>query len=327
MPAPDLAVPDNKFTPRLLDVDVPDNLAGVFANARRISSGTHPDFLSSEKRVAILTPGRAIITIPALPKEQVLPKTLSAVEAFLGSKSRDIIVISWTRLDALMEDERGKLQCIPFLPQLCTFAAAGHTVVVFEGHPSALEAGLLDTDVLVVDSAMVPFLQPDWLKLAASVMRAGARYFIYGREKQDLREVRLPSQPAEFQHNAPGGEASYAHCLLTILGKRSGSSVSLDTNGKVPDLRMLTHDPADAAWVAAFPFQYERLDTATVMRIILKFAGVENDGPRLIPGLKSRYTLNARLAQSAGSSSFCPFRLILSGFGSRKHLEIVRENF
>jgi len=325
MAARDPPEPIDKFTPHLLHVDVPENLAYVFAHARRIASGEDPDFRPGEKHVAILTPGRAIVSIPAVPKDLVLPATLSEVKTWLGS-SLDIAVVSYTEFEALMDKDQGKLKCIPFLPRLGILAAAGYNVVVFEGHPSALECGLRDTDVLLIDSGMLPFIQEDWMKVAVRAMRPGARYFICGREKQNLLEVRPASQPPGWLYKEPDGEASYANCLLTVLGKRSGRSASLSTGRLVPDLRTLTDDRDELEWVAVLPFQYERVDAAVVIRVILKLAGVENDSPRLIPGLKSHYALNARLAQKDGTS-YCTFRLTLSGFGSRKRLEMLREDF
>jgi len=321
----DPSEPTNKFTPRLLDVDVPDNLAAVFADARRLASGDHPQSLG-EKHVVILTPGRAMVSVPALPRETLLPDVLAGVKKWLGPECRDIAVVSYTKLEALMDEDHGKVKCIPFLPKLCILAAAGNNVVVFEGHPSALELGLSNTDVLIIDSGMLPFLQGDWMSVAVSVMRPGATYFVCEREQQNLLEIRPASQPPGWLYKQPDGEASYAYCLLTMLGKRSGSSAALTTGGTVPNLKTLTDNPDDLEWVAGLPFDYNRLDADLVIKTLLKLAGVSNTGPRLIPGLKSRYALNARLAEKDGTV-YCPFRLTVSGFGSRRHLEILREDF
>jgi hypothetical protein len=43
-------------------------------------------------------------------------------------------------------------------------------VVLFEGHPTALAAGLTGADLLIVDAGMIPFLQKDWLEVALQVM-------------------------------------------------------------------------------------------------------------------------------------------------------------
>jgi hypothetical protein len=316
--------PTDKFTPRLLDVDVPENLASVFTDARRIASGVHPQSLG-ETRVAILTPGRAIVSVPAIPRDQLSQEIRDGTNKWLGPKIREIAVVSYTKLEALMDEDHGKLKCIPFLPKLCILAAAGHHVVVFEGHPSALETGLRDADVLIVDSGMLPFLQKEWMQIAARVMHPGATYLIYGRDQQNLLEVIPISQPPGWVYKQPDGEASYAYCLLTNLGKRPGISTSLSTRRTVPDLKTLAHDPYDLEWAATFPFNYERLDTALVIHAILKIGGF-NQKPFLIPGLKKQYALNARLAHEGGTS-YCPFRLALSAFGSQKQMTILREDF
>jgi hypothetical protein len=48
----------------------------------------------------------------------------------------------------------------------------GHTVVVFEGHPSALVAGCARSTLLIVDQAIVEHLQPDWVSLSVWAMTA-----------------------------------------------------------------------------------------------------------------------------------------------------------
>jgi hypothetical protein len=333
MAGPDSSEPTGIFTPRLLEADVPENLASVFAQARRIASGDDPLFPSGQKRVAIVTPGRAIVSIPAPPEDLVTAKTLRALKTLFGPVNRDIAIISYTKLDSLMGGDHGRFTaesaqaCIPSLPRLMMLAAAGHKLVVFEGHPAALEPALRDTDVLLIDSGMLPFLPADSVRVAARVMRPGARYFVCGREKQSLLEIVPAAQSPGWLYKEPDGEDSYANCLLTMLGKRPGSSASLTTDGAVPDLRTLTANPDELEWVAALPFQYDRLDASVVIQTILLYAGVCDDRPRLLPWLQRHYVLNARLAQQGGGTSFCPFRLTVSGFGSRKRLAILREDF
>jgi len=94
-----------------------------------------------------------------------------------------------------------------FLAPADGLTADGHNVVVFEGHPSALETGIRDTDVLLIDSGMLTFLQEDWIRVAVRAMRPGARYFIYRRERQSFFEVRPASQPPGWLYGEPDGEA------------------------------------------------------------------------------------------------------------------------
>jgi len=57
----------------------------------------------------------------------------------------------------------------------------GHTVVVFEGHPSALVAGCEGSTLLLVEQAMAEHLQPDWMSVAASAMKA-PNILMFGRD-------------------------------------------------------------------------------------------------------------------------------------------------
>jgi hypothetical protein len=70
---------------------------------------------------------------------------------------------------------------IPFLGYLMGMAFDGHTVVVFEGHPSALAAGCEGSTLLLVDQAMIKHLQADWPSVAASAMSA-PNILIFGRD-------------------------------------------------------------------------------------------------------------------------------------------------
>jgi hypothetical protein len=325
MADPPSSKPPDLFVPRRLDADVRDDMQEVFVTARRTAAGESPDNKPGERRIVIVTPGRTIVSLPVKLKDQLSPQALAATQKWLGSEIRNITVIAYTRLDALMGGQANlsaeALQaCIPFSPQLFTMASAGHNVVIFEGHEAAMEYALRDADVLIVDSGMLPFLQGDWLKIAKQVMHTGSAQCIYRREKKDVREVTLAAKG--WTYREPDGEASYANCLLTILGKRSGGSVYLTTGQSVPDLRSFISDLDEKDWIDGLPFHYDKLDADAVIKTILRFAGVKNAGPRFVPGLKSHYALNARLAQEEGTS-FCPFRLTLSGFGSKLRLKIL----
>jgi hypothetical protein len=62
-------------------------------------------------------------------------------------------------------------RAIPFLGLLMGLSYLGHAVWIFEGHPSALAAGVREADILIVDSAMAGFLSPGWQDTAAAAMR------------------------------------------------------------------------------------------------------------------------------------------------------------
>ena len=63
-----------------------------------------------------------------------------------------ISVISYTFIEALATEID---KAIPFRGFLNAWAYLGHSVIVFEGHPSAFESGVRDCDVLFVDSGMM----------------------------------------------------------------------------------------------------------------------------------------------------------------------------
>ena len=98
---------------------------------------------------------------------------------------RKIAAIAYTELSALQKDIS---QAIPFFGILLGFAYIGHSVWVFEGHKSALAAGCRDADVLIVDGAMIPYLQTDWAVVAASVMKRPEIY-THDRATYSLRKV------------------------------------------------------------------------------------------------------------------------------------------
>jgi len=75
-----------------------------------------------------------------------------------------------------------------YLGFLLGFAYIGHAVWVFEGHPSALASGCRNADVLLVDGAMVPHLQQDWVAVASRAMRR-PEIFVHDRATYSLRKV------------------------------------------------------------------------------------------------------------------------------------------
>lgn len=77
---------------------------------------------------------------------------------------------------------------------LLAFAYIGHAVWVFEGHFSALAAGCRDADLLLVDGGLVPFLQPDWIKVVSPVMR-NPEIYVHDRATYALKKVTAADTP------------------------------------------------------------------------------------------------------------------------------------
>ena len=160
------------FYPHMPEVFVEADVEKVFEQAR--ASAAEPNQDSDgiyHRQIIIVTPGRLLIG-----KDCPLPAGLTSEQVALLEKLvprqpvLQICTIAYTQLDALKKDMR---QAIPFIDYLLGFAALGHSVWIFEGHPSALAAGCRGADLLLVDSGMLPELEknPDWQATVLGVMR------------------------------------------------------------------------------------------------------------------------------------------------------------
>lgn len=170
-------------------VDEDHNMERLFLEARKLSRGDFklPNQPLDQRYIALITPGRHTASVHCPLPEKMTPAMISAVRAIVPEKQRQaVIVIADTRIP-----EHGKLSMrevaehIPYLGYLLGIAYIGHTVVIFEGHPSALEAGCAGTDLLIVDEELLNSLQPDWHAVATSVMRR-PRVLIATREGKFL---------------------------------------------------------------------------------------------------------------------------------------------
>lgn len=171
------------FAPRMPKVDVPPDLEIRFARARRIASDDEAisgpsGLVPGQHRLVIVTPGRMCMMHKCPRPGSMRAGDVAAIEQIAPSSNPlSIAVIAFTELRALRES---LAKAIPFAGYLLGLAYVGHTVVVFEGHPSALRAGCRDADVLIVDEAMIPVLPRDWLTVAWSVMRT-PQALVFGR--------------------------------------------------------------------------------------------------------------------------------------------------
>jgi hypothetical protein len=95
------------------------------------------------------------------------------------------------------------LELVPNLSYLVGAACLGNTVVAFEGHPGDFPAGVTDTDVLIVDDGMVPFLQPDWAAIALRELRH-PRILQFGRDGR----LSYLSRLVEVERPGPSPERS-----------------------------------------------------------------------------------------------------------------------
>jgi hypothetical protein len=154
---------------------------------------------------------------------------------------------------------------LPYLWPLAGTALQGHEVIVTPKF-DAIEGA----DAVIVDSAVLQLPLPGWVELAASRGKPHVRVHLFLREQNSLAEV-VPSRYPPYYHQAePDGEASFAHCLLTVMGR--GSSVSIEPGAPLPDLAALTADPVDLDWIAGLRFVGAALDPAAVIEALVECA-------------------------------------------------------
>jgi len=250
--------PSDIFEPHMPGVELLSDMDAVFNQSRRTAAtgeysaepGEYPAEVVAElekykgqRSVAIVTPGRLVMYVPAPEPGSVGEASEAAVRKLMPpDPPLSITVVSYTYVKALIED---KTRAIPFLGFLLGFTSIGHTVVVFEGHPSAFESGVRGSDVLMVDSAMLPFMQADWVEAAFRVMRPGAKIFIHDRDTFKLVSVVseveggrgwVPLKPEDL-------ESRYADSLLTLIVIGVRPSAQVTAGEALPNLADFTTTP------------------------------------------------------------------------------------
>ncbi len=174
------------FQPKMPLVDVPVEMEKVFAQARATADKQARHKRGKPHYLAIVTPGRMIME-KKTPPYGAMKGPASGLKGILEVEPpASVAVISYTDLKALQANIN---QCIPFLGHLMRFAYHGYKVWVFEGHPTALIAGVREADVVMVDSGMAPFMQADWQAVIKAHMR-GNRLLIHDRESYNLLLVK-----------------------------------------------------------------------------------------------------------------------------------------
>ena len=300
-------------------VDPVPDIPGLFAKARgEIASGGPDKGLEAGQRcIGVVTPGRMIAFVPAPKPGSMSPLQVAQAKSLVASdKPLKITAVAFTEITAFQQD---KAKSIPLLGQLLAMAYVGHSVVVFEGHESVLERALHETDVLVVDSGMLPFLQPDWLDAAERVMGPKPRVLGHDRESHQLRPIARSSKPPGWRFTEPDGELSYVNCLLTTLAKSPRRTVKIDAGQALPDLTRLAADADAVEWASALPFRYDVLSADKVMGVIHRLAkwGAAKDS-------RASGRLETKLA-AGGSLRKVGFQLLLLKDADGKyHLEIEK---
>jgi hypothetical protein len=169
-----------------------------FATIRRTAAGK-----GDGEGLVIVKPDRSLTVVPRLAESAELETMAESMKSMVpDGVQRNIVAIAFTEFEPGSQgtaglEEVGK--AIPFLGMLVGFSYIGHAVWVFEGHPSALTAGCRDADLLLVDSAMQPFLPDGWVEQAAAVMR-NDNILVHNRANFTLSAVRkVGTDPGQIE--------------------------------------------------------------------------------------------------------------------------------
>jgi hypothetical protein len=175
-----------------------------------------------------------ILPLPCPPRGSVAPELIAGVRLIVPEdEPQAITVIAFNDVLRAELPDRPEQQgitaeevslLIPFLGHLLGMAYTGHSVVVFEGHSSALALACRDADLLIVDEAMLPRLQPDWVSVASHAMRK-PRILVFGRDGRIHPLDPTSAQPVA----APGGEAPEhdLECFERMVGANRSQPLPL----------------------------------------------------------------------------------------------------
>lgn len=268
---------ENRLELRMPAIAPSPDMDSVFATARLCGIPNYPASVAHReaRQAVIVMPDRTLLTLPMFDPGQVTTDPWQHAKSVLRSdRPLHVSVIAFTGFNASdgKESVSAIIDSIPFLGFLASYAYVGHTVVVFEGHPSALEAGVRNADRVIVDSGMLPFLQRDWAAIAFRVARPDARILVHDREHCVLSPVILRDGEPGWVTTEPENEASYANCLLTALSTSKTEAVRITVGSPLPDLMAIATGPAMKDWVSNLPFRYDELDAAEVMDAMARVA-------------------------------------------------------
>ena len=172
-----------------------EKIEAFFAEVRTLAAR------ETMRGVQVVTPDRKVLVVPTLARTGAVEKMMSNLEKLIPSSTkRKIAAIGHTEAASLNRPDHPK-QSAPFFALLVGFCQIGHSVWAFEGHPSALEAGCRDADVLIVDSGVRPALEKDWVDRATGVMR-NANVLVFDRTNARLvvlKQVGSRTDQLEFQ--------------------------------------------------------------------------------------------------------------------------------
>jgi hypothetical protein len=166
------------------------DIEAEFAELRKSAVG------GAVRGVAVLTPERKVTIIPRLPGTPAVQNMTANLNKMIPADTkRNIAGIGYTAAASLSAPNDPR-QSAPFFALLSGLCYLGHAVWVFEGHPSALEAGCREADVLIVDSGVRQLLTAGWVDRVAAVMR-NANVLVFDRVAAKLMVLKRVGAPAE----------------------------------------------------------------------------------------------------------------------------------
>lgn len=273
MPLDTLRSPkDSKNMPTAIDPRMPEvagppdvDLDQAFGLARIRAIGAELSDTVA-RNVVLVTPGRSLISYGCPKPGSVANEDVAGLlgRRFPPSPTQNIAVIAYTEFKAAIEDV-GK--AIPFFGMLRALAYLGHAVWVFEGHPSAFEAGVSKANVLFVDSGMMPFLQLSWFSVAQRVLAPDARIYVHDREHSELRPAVESTKGPGWELTEPDHIGSYVNCLCCALMLNPDRSVRVEAGCRLPNLQEFPTDEA-VGFIWKTPFRYETLDARDAIAVI-----------------------------------------------------------
>jgi hypothetical protein len=234
---------------------------------------------AGQRFVPVISPGRIIFLFHTLPPNSRNAEAQNVVDILPNKKNLKITAISYTAIPDSMNaglsiEERltGVVKCIPFIGQMASFAGVhGHSVLIFEGHPSVFEAGIKKSDVLFIDSGMLKFIQEDWAEVAFR-MNPHCKIFIHERQDFKLRSViQKKDYPGWDYGIGIGIEEIYVRMLFTVLAGNElrGKHILLTPGKSLPNLSQLTKKSDELEFLSKIPFDYEQLDAEKIIKLIL----------------------------------------------------------
>lgn len=184
------------FEPHMPEVDIVTNIDAVFSKARELATACDE---KGRSPIAVTPSHQLLVPLGSVRPHSMRPEQVRPIEGFVPrSPQQRITVIALNTVETLAD--AGWNKSIPFAGFLVGLSYIGHSVVITEGHPSVLSAALKNTDLLIVDAGMSPFLQKDWVDVADSC--GVQRILIFDRQGQIHQLNDFPSTKSDVAGSA-----------------------------------------------------------------------------------------------------------------------------